>query len=68
MSHRDEAEKLAQNPAFADFYNKVTSPEDMKAIESGSQPTTQQSSTPGIGSAIGAFMGINALKSLARFV
>jgi hypothetical protein len=68
MSHRDEAEKLAQNPAFADFYNKVTSPEDMKAIESGSQPTTQQSSTPGIGGAIGTFMGINALKSLARFV
>ena len=69
MSNKGEAEKLAQNPAFADFYNKVTNPEDMKAIESGSQSTAQQqNSSPGIGSAIGAFMGINALKSLARFV
>lgn len=70
MSNPSEAEMLMKNPQFAQFVQQTTTPEEMSSLQQTQQlPVPQQdSSEPGIGAAVGSFMGINALKAIARFV
>lgn len=66
MADPVQAEQLMKNPEFAQFYNQATTPEEQQAM---SQPEPEKES--GIGNLLGgagSFVGLNVLKSLARFV
>lgn len=66
MSDPQQADELMKNPQFAQFYNQATTPEEQQAM---SQPEPEKES--GIGNLLGgagSFVGLNVLKSLARFV
>lgn len=68
MSDPRQAEELMKNPEFAQFYNQATTPEEQQAM-SQSEPEPEKES--GIGNllgGVGSFVGLNVLKSLARFV
>ena len=59
MSDPVEAEKLAKDPRFAQFYNQVTSNEDMGDIQ-------QNISSQSTGSSLlGSIMSLDSLKALA---
>lgn len=70
MSNPSEAEMLMKNPQFAQFIQQTTTPEEMASLQQPMQQTVPQQDNdgPGIGAAVGSFMGINALKAIARFV
>jgi hypothetical protein len=66
MADPQQADELMKNPQFAQFYNQATTPEEQQAM---SQPEPEKES--GIGNLLGgagSFVGLNVLKSLARFV
>lgn len=68
MSNPSEAEALMQNPQFAQFVQQTTTPEEMASLQQSQQVAQPQDSGSGIGAAVGSFMGINALKAMARFI
>jgi hypothetical protein len=68
MSNPKDAEALMQNPQFAQFVQQTTTPEEMASLQQSQQVAQPQDSGSGIGGVIGSFMGINALKAMARFV
>ena len=66
MADPKQADELMKNPQFAQFYNQATTPEEQQSM---SQPEPEKES--GIGNLLGgagSFVGLNVLKSLARFV
>ena len=66
MADPKQADELMKNPEFAQFYNQATTPEEQQSM---SQPEPEKES--GIGNLLGgagSFVGLNVLKSLARFV
>jgi len=68
MSNPKDAEALMQNPQFAQFVQQTTTPEEMASLQQSQQVAQPQDSGSGIGAAVGSFMGINALKAMARFI
>lgn len=71
MADPKQAEELMKNPEFANFYNQATTPEEQQALlQSAQQEPEKESSGLGdiLGGAAGSFVGLNVLKSLARFV
>lgn len=69
MEDPEQMAELMQHPEMQNLVQQTTSPEDREQI---TQMSKGESSKPGIGSEIGSaltgFIGINALKSIARFV
>lgn len=66
MADPKQADELMKNPQFAQFYNQATTPEEQQSM---AQPEPEKES--GIGNLLGgagSFVGLNVLKSLARFV
>jgi len=66
MADPKQADELMKNPQFAQFYNQATTPEEQQSMV---QPEPEKES--GIGNLLGgagSFVGLNVLKSLARFV
>ncbi len=59
-----------KNPEFAKFYNQATTPEEQQALMNQQEPSQSDSGDSGSGflSGVSSFVGLNALKSLARFV
>ena len=69
MSNPSDAEALMKNPQFAQFVQQTTTPEEMASLQQTQQQAVEpQDSGSGIGAAVGSFMGINALKAMARFI
>jgi hypothetical protein len=72
MANPSEADQLMKNPEFAKFIQQTTTPEELASLQQGGAVPTQQAPADnegsGIGGAIGSFVGINALKAMARFV
>lgn len=70
MSNPTQAEELMKNPEFAKFYNQATTPEEQQALMNQQEPSQSDGGDSGSGflSGVSSFVGLNALKSLARFV
>lgn len=66
-SNPELAEKMMQNPEFANIYNNSTNSSEKSSLETQEKPSEE-----GIGSKLlnlgGGVVGLNVLKSLARFV
>lgn len=67
-SDPDMAAKLLQNPEFAQIYNQSTSDEERTSLENIANQSQEKSDGGGILGGAGTFVGLNVLKSLARFV
>lgn len=68
MSDPKQAEELMKNPEFAQLYNQTTTPEEQQALMQSSQEPEKESGIGNLLSGAGSFVGLNVLKSLARFV
>ena len=68
MSDPKQAEELMKNPEFAQLYNQTTTPEEQQALTQSAQEPEKESGIGNLLGGAGSFVGLNVLKSLARFV
>lgn len=66
MADPKQADELMKNPQFAQFYNQATTPEEQQSM--AQQEPEKESGIGNLLGGAGSFVGLNVLKSLARFV